>query len=77
MAQYHQQLKSPSPQRSLGEFAERRNPYCLKDRPKERLRPELRQLLSRARLSGVTVEALAKLLVEEERHWNAERDAQS
>ena len=33
MAQYHQQLKTPSPQRSLGEFAERLNPYCLKDRP--------------------------------------------
>jgi GntR family transcriptional regulator len=41
---------------------------------RERLRPMVRQLLSRARLSGVTVEALAELLDEEDQHWNTERD---
>ena len=44
---------------------------------RERLRPMVRQLLSRARLSGVTVEAVAKLLNEEEEHWKAERDGHS
>ena len=44
---------------------------------RERLRPEVRQLLSRARLSGVTVEAVAKLLHEEEEQWTAERKSQS
>ena len=44
---------------------------------RERLRPSVRQLLSRARLSGVTVEAVAKLLHEEERQWNTERKSQS
>ncbi|MGB7488717.1 MAG: GntR family transcriptional regulator, partial [Thermoanaerobaculia bacterium] len=44
---------------------------------RERLRPMVRQLLSRARLSGVTVEAVAKLLYEEEQRWIAERDRQS
>jgi len=44
---------------------------------RERLRPMVRQLLSRARLSGVTVEAVAKLLHEEDQHWNTERDRQS
>lgn len=44
---------------------------------RERLRPVVRQLLSRARLSGVTVEAVAKLLYEEEQQWNTERKSQS
>jgi GntR family transcriptional regulator len=44
---------------------------------RERLRPMVRQLLSRARLSGVTVDVLAELLNEEEQHWNTERDRQS
>jgi len=44
---------------------------------RERLRPMVRQLLSRARLSGVTLEAVAKLLYEEEQHWNTERNDQS
>ena len=44
---------------------------------RERLRPMVRQLLSRARLSGVTLEAVAKLLHEEEQHWNTERNDQS
>lgn len=44
---------------------------------RERLRPMVRQLLSRARLSGVTVEALAELLNEEEQHWDTERNRES
>jgi GntR family transcriptional regulator len=44
---------------------------------RERLRPMARQLLSRARLSGVTVEALVELLEEEDQHWTAERDRRS
>ena len=44
---------------------------------RERLRPMVRQLLSRARLSGVAVEALAELLDEEDQHWKTERDRES
>ena len=44
---------------------------------RERLRPMVRQLLSRARLSGVTLESVAKLLYEEEQRWNTERNGQS
>ena len=44
---------------------------------RERLRSSIRQILSRARLSGVTVEALVELLEEEDRNWNTERDRQS
>lgn len=44
---------------------------------KERLRPMVRQLLSRARLSGVTPAALVELLTEEDKHWSSERDDRS
>ena len=44
---------------------------------RERLRSSVRQILSRARLSGVTVEALVELIREEDRNWNIERDRQS
>ena len=44
---------------------------------RERLRPPVRQLLSRARLSGITVDEVAELLYEEEQRWNNERDCQS
>ena len=43
---------------------------------RERLRSSVRQILSRARLSGVTVEALIALIQEEDRNWNIERDRQ-
>jgi GntR family transcriptional regulator len=43
---------------------------------RERLRPMVRQLLSRARLSGLTLEDVAKLLQEEDLSWNQERNRQ-
>ena len=44
---------------------------------REILRSSVRQILSRARLSGITVEALVALIQEEDQNWNIERDRQS